>query len=77
MHVERIDRQRRPAVDPASSDTAAVVDEGDSVPVARFDDEQPEVGELEPTSNDHEPEIDEILESQNFLFSEDKDDLDN
>lgn len=69
MHIDHPDR--RPVADPAVSDEAAVVEDDGSVPIARFDDEQPEVGEDEPSSDEHEPEIDEILESQNFLFGDD------
>ncbi len=76
MHIERPDRPRRPSTDPASSDSGVNVEDEGRAEVARFDDEEPEFGEQPLDTSEHEPEIVEILESQNFLFGDDTTDDD-
>lgn len=76
MHVEDPEHPQALSKDPASSDTGVDVDDDSPIRVARFDDEQPESGEPDDTRRDHEPEISEILESQNLLFDDSDEETD-
>jgi len=67
MHVEQ---RPRPAIDPGRSDESALVDDGDGdgAPVTYFDDEQPEHERNEP-DDEHEPDLEELLEVQHYAFA--------
>lgn len=65
LHLEADDRDL--GDDPARRDEGALVD-GDEGPVATyFADEEPE-GEAFAPSDDHEPDLEEILEVQHYAF---------
>jgi hypothetical protein len=69
MHVERL---RRPVMDPSRTDVeTGMTGEVDEMPVTYFDDEEPELGPRpDPSSEetDHEPDLEELLESQHYAF---------
>jgi hypothetical protein len=52
--------------DPARRDDGALVDDDDE-PTVHFADEEPEVARWAP-DDDHEPDLEEILESQHYAF---------
>jgi hypothetical protein len=67
MHVTRIDQ---PAFqDPGRSDVEiGAGDDEDLSPVTYFDDEEPESGDRSEPEDEHEPDLEEILESQHYTF---------
>jgi len=72
LHIEAREPMT-PAQDPGESDVEVGTDPVDPSAVTYFDDEEPETGaELPPApEDDHEPDLEELLESQHYAFAPD------
>ena len=67
IHVE--DDGAAAPLDPGRSDLSAEVDgEETGGPVAHFDDEEPDLPSTGRRGDEHEPDLEEILESQHYAF---------
>lgn len=71
MHVDRTDEA--PMFDPGRADVDTGSD-GDDKPVTYFDDEQPDGQVPGRSDGEHEPDLEEILESQHYAFASEEDD---
>jgi hypothetical protein len=74
MHVETT--RGRALHDPGRSDVDTGTSPGEEAPAVYFEDEQPDGSAPEVAEGDHEPDLEEILESQHYAFEPTADESD-